>query len=50
MYKHVGRCDDDGARFFSVASSERTKDNGLKLKYRKFHLNVKKFLFYGEAG
>ncbi|KAK4828003.1 hypothetical protein QYF61_022780 [Mycteria americana] len=34
---------EDGARRLSVAP--KTRGNGLKWKYRKFHLNVRKFLF-----
>jgi len=32
-------------RLFSVVPSDRTKDNGHKLKHRKFHLNITKYLF-----
>lgn len=34
------------AKFFSVELSERTKSNGHKLKYKKFHLNIRKRLFH----
>lgn len=31
---------EDQHRFFSVVFSDRTRDNGLRLKHRKFHKNV----------
>jgi len=45
-YKYLKiRCKSDGARFFSVVPSNRTRGNGHKLKHRKFHLNMRKNFF-----
>jgi len=45
-YKYLkGGCQKDGAKLFSVVPSDRTRDNGHKLKNRKFHLNMKKNFF-----
>jgi len=43
VYKYLQhRSPVDGARLFSVVSSNRTRGDGQKLEHRKFHTNMKK--------
>ena len=45
-YKYLERrCQEDGARPFSVVPSDRTRGKGHKLKHGKFHLNTTKNFF-----
>lgn len=42
-YKFLkGECEEVGAKFFSVVPSDKMRRDAHKLKYRKFHLNVRK--------
>jgi len=40
-----GGCQEDGTRLFSVVPSDRTRDNGHKLKQRKLQLKMRKNFF-----
>ena len=45
-YKYLkGRCQDDGARLFSIVPNNRTSGNGHKLEQGKFRLNMRKNFF-----
>jgi len=46
VYRYLmGGHEEVGASLFSVVPSDRARDNGQKLKYREFHLHLRKNLF-----
>lgn len=40
-----GGCKENRAKLFSEVSSNRTRHNGHKLKYKGFYLNIRKHFF-----
>ena len=51
MHKYlIEGCKEGAARLFSVISSEWTTDSGHKLKYKKFHLDIRKNFFTMRVG
>jgi len=46
LCKYLRQRGEDGARLFLLVASDRTWGNGHKLKYKKFHLNIRTPLFY----
>lgn len=42
VYKYLMGGSEEGARLFSVVPNEGVTGGGHRLKYRKFHLNMKK--------
>lgn len=49
LEREMGEGKEDRGLLFSAMLSERTRGSGHKLKYRKFHMNVRKKILYCEG-
>lgn len=44
-----GRCSEDGTRVFLVVPNDSIRGKRLKLKHKRFPLNIRKHIFYCEG-